>query len=51
MQIIGTPSAVRERIETLARRTQADEIMVTTVTHDHDARIRSYQLLARAFAA
>jgi alkanesulfonate monooxygenase SsuD/methylene tetrahydromethanopterin reductase-like flavin-dependent oxidoreductase (luciferase family) len=50
MQIIGTPASVRERIDALAQRTQADEIMVTTVTHDHDARIRSYQLLARAFA-
>jgi len=50
LQIIGTPSSVRERIETLARRTQADEVMVTTVTHDPAARLRSYQLLASAFA-
>jgi len=50
MQIVGTPSSVRERIEALALRTQADEIMITTVTHAHDARIRSYQLLAAAFA-
>jgi len=50
MQIIGTPASVRERLDALAQRTQADEIMITTVTHDHDARIRSYQLLARAFA-
>ncbi len=51
MHIIGTPATVRERIEALARRTQADEIMVTTVTHSHEARLRSYQLLAGAFAA
>jgi luciferase family oxidoreductase group 1 len=51
MQIVGTPDVVRERIETLARRTQADEVMVTTVTHDPAARLRSYQLLARAFAS
>ena len=50
LQIIGTPSSVRERIEALAERTSADEIMVTTVTHDHAARVRSYQLLAAAFA-
>jgi alkanesulfonate monooxygenase SsuD/methylene tetrahydromethanopterin reductase-like flavin-dependent oxidoreductase (luciferase family) len=50
MQIVGTPDVVRERIETLARRTQADEVMVTTVTHDPEARLRSYRLLARAFA-
>ena len=50
MQIVGTPETVRQRIEALAKRTQADEIMVTTVTHDHQARLRSYQLLAEAFA-
>lgn len=50
LQIVGTPETVRERIETLARRTQADEVMVTTVTHDPAARLRSYQLLAAAFA-
>ncbi len=51
LQIVGTPAAVRERIETLAQRTEADEVMVTTVTHDPAARLRSYQLLAAAFAA
>ncbi len=51
LQIVGTPGQVRERIESLARRTQADEVMVTTVTHDPAARLRSYQLLAAAFAA
>jgi luciferase family oxidoreductase group 1 len=50
LQIVGTPPEVRERIETLVRRTQADEVMVTTVTHDPAARLRSYQLLAAAFA-
>jgi luciferase family oxidoreductase group 1 len=49
LQIIGTPNAVRQRIEALAARTKADEVMVTTVTHDYAARIRSYQLLAAAF--
>ncbi len=49
LQIVGTPATVRERIETLAARTQADEVMITTVTHDPAARIRSYQLLAEAF--
>ena len=51
MQLVGTPGAVRERIETLVRRTQADEVMITTVTHDPEARLRSYQLLAAAFAS
>jgi luciferase family oxidoreductase group 1 len=49
MQIVGTPESVRERIEALAQRTKADEVMVTTVVHDPAARVRSYQLLAAAF--
>jgi len=51
LQIVGTPATVRERIEALAKRTQADEVMITTVTHDPAARIRSYQLLSAAFAS
>ena len=51
LQIVGTPGAVRERIESLVKRTQADEVMITTVTHDAEARLRSYRLLAAAFAS
>ncbi|HVY28322.1 MAG TPA: LLM class flavin-dependent oxidoreductase [Polyangiaceae bacterium] len=50
LQIVGTPSAVQQRIQALVERTQADEVMVTTVTHDPEARLRSYRLLAEAFA-
>jgi luciferase family oxidoreductase group 1 len=49
LQIVGTPSTVRQRIESLVQRTQADEVMVTTVTHDPAARLQSYRLLAEAF--
>jgi alkanesulfonate monooxygenase SsuD/methylene tetrahydromethanopterin reductase-like flavin-dependent oxidoreductase (luciferase family) len=51
LQIVGTPGVVRERIQALVKRTQADEVMVTTVTHDPEARVRSYRLLAAAFAS
>jgi luciferase family oxidoreductase group 1 len=44
--IAGTPDAVRARIAELAERTQADEVMVTTMIHGHEARLRSYELLA-----
>lgn len=50
LQIVGTPDTVRQRLQTLVERTQADEVMVTTVTHDAAARVRSYRLLAEAFA-
>jgi luciferase family oxidoreductase group 1 len=46
--IIGTPEKVRAGIETLAGEYQADEVIVVTITHDHGARRRSYELLAEA---
>ena len=42
-------SAVQERLTDLAQSTGADEIMVTTMVHDHRERLRSYGLLAQAF--
>ncbi len=47
--IVGTPEQVRPRIETTAKRTQADEIMIMTHAYDPEARVRSYELLAKAF--
>lgn len=47
-QIAGSPETVRMRIEELADRTQADEVMVTTFVHFAGARRRSYELLAEA---
>ncbi len=44
--IIGSPEKVRARIETLAGEYGADEVIVVTITHDHAARRRSYELLA-----
>ncbi|MCF8476044.1 MAG: LLM class flavin-dependent oxidoreductase [Pseudolabrys sp.] len=47
---VGSPETVMARLEPLIASTQADEIMVTTMIYDHDARKHSYQLLAKAFA-
>jgi alkanesulfonate monooxygenase SsuD/methylene tetrahydromethanopterin reductase-like flavin-dependent oxidoreductase (luciferase family) len=47
---LGTPRAVRERIETIAGAHEADEAMVLTITPDYASRTRSYALLAEAFA-
>jgi hypothetical protein len=33
-------------LEQLRDATEADELIITTITHDHADRIRSYQLLA-----
>jgi len=49
LQIVGTPEQVRARIEEIAARTRADEVMIATHAYDPGARIRSYELVARAF--
>ena len=47
--IVGTPGGVREQVEALVRDYGADEVMAVTITYDHGARRRSYELLAEAF--
>jgi alkanesulfonate monooxygenase SsuD/methylene tetrahydromethanopterin reductase-like flavin-dependent oxidoreductase (luciferase family) len=49
-QFVGTPAAVVERLATLARVTGADELLVTTITTEHTDRVRSTELLGRAWA-
>lgn len=44
--IVGTPSSVREQLNELLERTEADELMVTSMIHGHQDRLRSYELLA-----
>jgi luciferase family oxidoreductase group 1 len=46
---VGTKDAVLARLEPMIAATKADEIMVTTMIYDHNARRRSYELLAEAF--
>ena len=45
----GTPDQVRAGLETVAQQYGADEVIVVTITYDHGARRRSYELLAEAF--
>jgi luciferase family oxidoreductase group 1 len=45
----GTPEAVRERLDGLAKRTGADELMITSNAHGRQARLRSYGLIADAY--
>jgi luciferase family oxidoreductase group 1 len=45
----GTPEQVRAGLETIAQQYGADEVIVVTITFDHAARRRSYELLADAF--
>src|SRR5262249_44071294 len=45
-QLTGSPKQVADRLEQLRDATGADELIVTTIAHDHADRVRSYQLLA-----
>jgi alkanesulfonate monooxygenase SsuD/methylene tetrahydromethanopterin reductase-like flavin-dependent oxidoreductase (luciferase family) len=45
-QFAGSPAQVADQLEQLREATDADELIVTTITHDHADRVRSYQLLA-----
>ncbi|HYH26894.1 MAG TPA: hypothetical protein VD834_16230, partial [Blastococcus sp.] len=47
--VVGDPLTVRAGIERVALDYGADEVIVVTITHDHGARRRSYELVADAF--
>jgi alkanesulfonate monooxygenase SsuD/methylene tetrahydromethanopterin reductase-like flavin-dependent oxidoreductase (luciferase family) len=49
-QFTGTPGQVADQLERLRDATGADELIITTITHDHADRVRSYQLLAEEWA-
>ena len=46
--VIGNPEKVRAGLEEVAEQYGAQEVMVVTITHDHAARRRSYELIAEA---
>ncbi|MDX3092188.1 LLM class flavin-dependent oxidoreductase [Streptomyces sp. ME02-6978a] len=45
-QFTGSPARVADELERLREATDADELLITTITHDHADRVRSYALLA-----
>jgi luciferase family oxidoreductase group 1 len=47
--VIGSPGTVRAGLEQLAADYGAEEVIAVTIVHDHQARLRSYELLADAF--
>ena len=48
--ITGSPAKVRRALEAVAAEYGADEVLIVTITYDHAARRRSYELIAREFA-
>ncbi|MCK8679493.1 LLM class flavin-dependent oxidoreductase [Streptomyces lichenis] len=49
-RFVGSPARVADGLEQLRDATGADELLITTLIHDHAARVRSYELLAREWA-
>jgi luciferase family oxidoreductase group 1 len=48
--VSGTPEQVRAQLTKLAAEYDVDEVVVVTITADFQDRLRSYELLAEAFA-
>jgi alkanesulfonate monooxygenase SsuD/methylene tetrahydromethanopterin reductase-like flavin-dependent oxidoreductase (luciferase family) len=46
-QFVGSPESVAAGLERLQEATGADELVITTITHDHADRVHSYELLAK----
>ena len=49
-QFVGSAVQVADQLERLRDATEADELIITTITHDHADRVRSYELLADEWA-
>lgn len=47
--VLGDPDTVRSGLEQVARDYGAEEVLVVSITFDHAARRRSYELIAEAF--
>ncbi|WP_031069938.1 LLM class flavin-dependent oxidoreductase [Streptomyces sp. NRRL WC-3742] len=47
--VLGSPGEVADGLEALRKRTGVDELMVTSHIHGHEARLRSYGLIAEAY--
>jgi luciferase family oxidoreductase group 1 len=46
-QVLGSPAEASSQLARLLEDTQVDELMVTTVAHSMETRLRSYELLAQ----
>ena len=46
---VGTPETVRARLLEIGAALGVDEVMAVTIVHDQAAKVRSYELLAKAF--
>ena len=49
-RVVGGPETVGKGIADFAARTGADELMITGMIHDHEKRLRSYEIAASSIA-
>ena len=47
--VYGVAEDVREQLDGLVKLTGADELMITSTVHGHEAKLRSYRLIAEAY--
>lgn len=47
--VLGSPETVRTQLEEIVAGYGAEEVVIVTITHEHAARRRSYELIADAF--
>ena len=45
---VGTPDTVRQGLHAFIAQTGADELMIVSDVYDHQARLHSYELIAKA---
>jgi len=48
--VLGSPATVKGQLEEVLANYGAEEAIVVSITYEHEARVRSYELLAEAFA-
>ena len=46
--VVGSPATVVDQLESLSRSYDTDDITIVGICHDHNARIRSHELIAQA---
>ena len=47
---VGSPDAVRQALAAIVEATRADELILTAHVYDHPARVKSFELIAKAWA-
>ena len=45
--VVGSADTVRDGVERFVELTSVDEVMVVSAIFDHEARLRSYEILAQ----